>query len=145
MGNTKDTIKNVAKNVAKGTGKLAIKGAKTMGKCTAKALVVGGKTVTCASLKALSGVVKSKAMKSVVGLGLTVGALYLFGPAIITAGAIKGLALDPLLGKNPNVVQSVMDTVRGTNEILRSVSDPVLEGVADITKGLGKDVQDLGR
>lgn len=145
MGNTKDTIKNVAKTVAKGTGKLAIKGAKTMGKCTVKALQIGGKTVASTSLKATGNLLNSRAMKKVLGIGLTVGALYLFGPAIITAGAIKGLALDPLLGKNPNVVQSVMDTVRGTNEILRSVSDPVLEGVADITKGLGKDVQDLGR
>ena len=145
MGNTKDTIKNVAKTVAKGTGKLAIKGAKTMGKCTLKALQIGGKTVASTSLKATGNLLNSRAMKKVLGIGLTVGALYLFGPAIITAGTIKGLALDPLLGKNPNVVQSVMDTVRGTNEILRSVSDPVLEGVADITKGLGKDVQDLGR
>ena len=145
MGNTKDTIKNVAKNVAKGTRKLAIKGAKTMGKCTAKALVVGGKTVTCASLRALSGVVKSKAMKSVVGLGLTVGALYLFGPALVTAGVVKGLAIDPLLGKNPNVIQGVMDTVRGTNEVLKSISDPVLDGIGEIPKDLSKGIQDLGR
>ena len=124
---------------------VAIKGVKTEGKYSLKGFEKNGKFISKDTLSELGDFLKSEPIKKVLGIGLTVGALYLFGPAIITAGAIKGLALDPLLGKNPNVVQSVMDTVRGTNEILRSVSDPVLEGVADITKGLGKDVQDLGR
>lgn len=141
MGNSKDMVNKVAKK----TGRIAISGAKTMGKYTSKALVIGGKAVTCASLKALSGVLKSKAMKNVVGIGLTVGALYLFGPALLTAGAVKGLAIDPLLGKNPNVIQGVMNTIRETNEVLKSVSDPVLDGIGELPKNLSKNIQDLGR
>ena len=117
-----------------GVSSVAIKGAKTVGKYSLKGFEKGGNFIGRNSLALLENAIKSKPVKQVAGIGMTVGAMYLFGPAIITAKLFKDLVIDNCIFNNN---KSVMDSVK-------TIADPVLDTLGNTVRNTGDKIFDKG-
>lgn len=88
-------------------------------------------------MRAAGGIIKSSPVKKVAGIGMTVGTMYLFGPAIVSARLFKDLVIDNcILGKQKSPMESVKNSVQATYATLqKSIADPGLEKLG---RGVGK-------
>ncbi len=127
-------------------GSVAIKGAKTVGKYSLKGFEKGGKFIGRNTMRAAGGIIKSSPVKKVLGIGMTVGTMYLFGPAIITAKLFKDLVIDNcILDKQKSPMDSVRTSVQATKDTLqRTVADPTLDMVGNGVRNVGNKVFDKG-
>ena len=129
-----------------GVSSVAIKGPKTVGKYSLKGFEKGGKFIGRNSLALLGNVIKSKPVKQVAGIGMTVGAMYLFGPVIISAKLFKDLVIDNcIFDKN----KSVMDSVKSSIEIIKdtmqkTIVNPVLDALGNTVRNTGDKIFDKG-
>lgn len=124
----------------------AIKGAKTVGKYSLKGFEKGGKFIGRNSLALLGSAIKSKPVKQVAGIGMTVGAMYLFGPAIITAKLFKDLVIDNgIFNKNKSVMDSVKSSIEMTKDtIQKTIAEPVLDTLGNAVRNTGDKILDKG-
>lgn len=115
---------------------VAIKGVKTGGSYSLKGFEKDGKFIGKNAVNLLGNVLKSKPVKTVAGIGMTIGSLYLFGPSIITAKVFKELVIDNcILDKKKSVMDSVRDTVEANKDTLqKAVVNPALENDARHTE-----------
>lgn len=129
-----------------GVSNVAIKGAKTVGKYSLKGFEKGGKFIGRNSLALLGNVIKSKPVKQVAGIGMTVGAMYLFGPAIISAKLFKDLIIDNcIFNKNKSVMDSVKSSIEMTkNTVQKTIADPVLDTLGNTVKHTGNIIFSKG-
>lgn len=127
-------------------GSVAIKGAKTVGKYSLKGFEKGGKFIGRNSLALLGNVVKSKPVKQVAGIGMTIGAMYLFGPAIITAKLFKDLVIDNcIFNKNKSVMDSVKSSIEMTKDTMqKTIADSVLDSIGNGIRHAGDKIFDKG-
>lgn len=130
--NTKRKIKNAAKT----GGKWTLQGIKFAGK--------GTLTVAQLTSKGIENVAASpKARRILAGAG-TLAASVAFAPlapAAISITALNWMVKNCILDKSCSPVDSLKDTFRGTNSILKGVLDlaaPVIEPIARETSKLAK-------
>lgn len=129
-----------------GVSSVAIKGAKTVGKYSLKGFEKGGKFIGRNSLALLGSAIKSKPVKQVAGIGMNVGAMYLFGPAIITAKLFKDLVIDNgIFNKNKSVMDSVKSSIEMTKDtIQKTIAEPVLDTLGNAVRNTGDKIFDKG-
>ena len=129
-----------------GVGNIAIKGAKTVGKYSLKGFEKGGKFIGRNSMNLLGSAIKSSPVKKVLGIGMTVGALCLFGPALITAKLFKDLVIDNcILDKKTSVMDSVRSTVESTRDTMqKAIADPALDKLGNGVRHAGNKIFDKG-
>lgn len=129
-----------------GASSVAIKGAKTVGKYSLKGFEKGGNFIGRNSIALLENAIKSKPVKQVAGIGMTVGAMYLFGPAIITAKLFKDLVIDNcIFNNNKSVMDSVKSSIEMTKDTMqKTIADPVLDTLGNTVKNTGDKIFDKG-
>ena len=127
-------------------GSVAIKGAKTVGKYSLKGFEKGGKFIGRNSLALLGNTIKSKPVKQVAGIGMTVGAMYLFGPVIISAKLFKDLVIDNcIFDKNKSVMDSVKSSLEMTKDTMqKTIVNPVLDALGNTVRNTGDKIFDKG-
>lgn len=129
-----------------GVSSVAIKGAKTVGKYSLKGFEKGGKFIGRNSLALLGNTIKSKPVKQVAGIGMTVGAMYLFGPVIISAKLFKDLVIDDcIFDKNKSVMDSVKSSLEMTKDTMqKTIVNPVLDALGNTVRNTGDKIFDKG-
>ena len=129
-----------------GVSSVAIKGPKTVGKYSLKGFEKGGKFIGRNSLALLGNVIKSKPVKQVAGIGMTVGAMYLFGPVIISAKLFKDLVIDNcIFDKNKSVMDSVKSSIEMTKDTMqKTIVNPVLDALGNTVRNTGDKIFDKG-
>ncbi len=129
-----------------GVSSVAIKGAKTVGKYSLKGFEKGGKFIGRNSLALLGNTIKSKPVKQVAGIGMTVGAMYLFGPVIISAKLFKDLVIDNcIFDKNKSVMDSVKSSLEMTKDTMqKTIVNPVLDALGNTVRNTGDKIFDKG-
>ncbi len=129
-----------------GVSSVAIKGAKTVGKYSLKGFEKGGKFIGRNSLALLGNTIKSKTVKQVAGIGMTVGAMYLFGPVIISAKLFKDLVIDNcIFDKNKSVMDSVKSSIEMTKDTMqKTIVNPVLDALGNTVRNTGDKIFDKG-
>lgn len=129
-----------------GVSSVAIKGAKTVGKYSLKGFEKGGKFIGRNSLALLGNTIKSKPVKQVAGIGMTVGAMYLFGPVIISAKLFKDLVIDNcIFDKNKSVMDSVKSSIEMTKDTMqKTIVNPVLDALGNTVRNTGDKIFDKG-
>jgi len=121
-----------------GVSSVAIKGAKTVGKYSLKGFEKGGNFIGRNSLALLENAIKSKPVKQV--------AMYLFGPAIITAKLFKDLVIDNcIFNNNKSVMDSVKSSIEMTKDTMqKTIADPVLDTLGNTVRNTGDKIFDKG-
>lgn len=129
-----------------GVSSVAIKGAKTVGKYSLKGFEKGGKFIGRNSLALLGNTIKSKPVKQVAGIGMTVVAMYLFGPVIISAKLFKDLVIDNcIFDKNKSVMDSVKSSIEMTKDTMqKTIVNPVLDALGNTVRNTGDKIFDKG-
>lgn len=129
-----------------GVSSVAIKGPKTVGKYSLKGFEKGGKFIGRNSLALLGNTIKSKPVKQVAGIGMTVGAMYLFGPVIISAKLFKDLVIDNcIFDKNKSVMDSVKSSLEMTKDTMqKTIVNPVLDALGNTVRNTGDKIFDKG-
>lgn len=129
-----------------GVSSVAIKGPKTVGKYSLKGFEKGGKFIGRNSLALLGNTIKSKPVKQVAGIGMTVGAMYLFGPVIISAKLFKDLVIDNcIFDKNKSVMDSVKSSIEMTKDTMqKTIVNPVLDALGNTVRNTGDKIFDKG-
>lgn len=129
-----------------GVSSVAIKGAKTVGKYSLKGFEKGGKFIGRNSLALLGNTIKSKPVKQVAGIGMTVGAMYLFGPVIISAKLFKDLVIDNcIFDKNKSVMDSVKSSLEMTKDTMqKTIVNPVLDALGNTVRNTEDKIFDKG-
>lgn len=127
-----------------GISSVAIKGAKTVGKYSLKGFEKGGKFIGKNAIQMLGNAIKSKPAKTIAGIGLTIGTMYLFGPAIITAKLYKDLVIDNcIFGHKKSVIESIKSSVEMTKDTLqKAIVEPTLDTLGDAVKFTGEQIFD---
>ena len=125
---------------------VAIKGVKTEGKYSLKGFEKNGKFISKDTLSELGDFLKSEPIKKVLGIGLTVGALYLFGPCAITAKMFKELVVDKcILDKQKSPMESVRNSVQATKDTMQRISaDSELDKLGNGARNTENRVFDKG-
>ena len=77
---------------------------------------------------------------------MTIGAMYLFGPAIITAKLFKDLVIDNcIFNKNKSVMDSVKSSIEMIKDTMqKTIADPVLDSIGNGIRHAGDKIFDKG-
>lgn len=118
---------------------VAIKGAKTGGNYSLKGFEKNGEFIGKNTLSEIGDFLKSDSFKKVLGVGITVGAIYLFGPCVLTAKLIKDLIIDKcILDKQKSPMDIVRNSVQATKETMERVNaNPELDKVSHSVRNVG--------